>query len=88
MMSRPKKQDRSLSFEHLETKSSLTSLVGWVDSTAMALVAPQESQGTARFLQYVAALKEVNIERDAPDAAETKAVDQWLLNESPPRERC
>lgn len=85
-MSRSNKQNRVLGFERLEAKSSLTSLFGWIDSAPTVEVAPQESRVTDRFLQYVATLEEVSIERAPPDAAETLAVDQWLVNESPPRE--
>lgn len=85
MMSQPKKQKRSLGFECLEAKSSLTSLIGWVDTPPTAEFGPQESGDAGRFLQYVATLDEISIERDAPDATETLAVDQWLVHAAPPR---
>lgn len=80
------KKRRSFRFEKLEAKTSPTTFVGvdWIDSTPTAEIASADIKDQSeRFLQYVATLEEISIERTLPTQAEANVVDQWLSTHSP-----
>ena len=93
-MSRPERQTkrRTLSFEDLEAKTSLTHLLGFSGMGATDVPAVIREAGYADasplvrnglLLRYVANLENVDIERTLPDSHSAAAADEWLATNTP-----
>ncbi len=87
-MARPdrKKNSRSLGFESLEARKSLTTIAAAVDpgfDSNVAEVSSTASESAHRFLLFVSTHDEISIERSLPDAADSQAVDQLIAETNP-----
>ena len=72
----------SLSFESLETRASLTSMVPTspsIQNEPSIEIASQDSH----FLRYLRSLQEVHVERAIPDVEDALTADHWLESNSP-----
>ena len=73
-----------LGFESLEAKSSLTSLLSFVDGgPATELRAEADAGRIHRFLAYVSLVDHIKIETSSPTVDQAQAADHWLEVESP-----
>ena len=80
------KSRRSLGFESLEARKSLTTVAAAVDpgfESNVAEVSSATSESANRLLLYVSTLDEVSIERSLPDPADSQAVDQLIAETNP-----
>lgn len=91
-MSRPDRQTtrRTLSFEDLEAKTSLTNLLGVsapMDTTALfgeATYDPTLSKARVDlFLNYVGGMDSVDIARGLPSSDDVAMADEWLATNRP-----
>ena len=79
------KSKRSLRFESLETRTSLTAPAPGFElfDDRVVELADAESQADHDILHYLSGLSEISLERSVPTEREVIAADQWLAAESP-----
>jgi len=80
------KMSRSLGFESLEARESLTTIAAAVDpgfEPNVAEVSSTASKSANRFLLYVSTIEEISIDRSLPDPADSQAVDQLIAATTP-----
>ena len=76
---------RSLGFESLETRTSLTAATSGLDlaDDIMIEVAQAQAHANQQILRYIAGLREISVERSIPTEEEAIMADHWLAAESP-----